>query len=284
MEFVLVPFLALNPLEPIVLFLHAVLTWLAQHLGNYGWSLVALAAIVKIVFWPLNTMQFKSMLKMQSLQPRVKALQQRYKSDKEKLNAETMKLYKESGTNPLAGCLPLLLQMPILFSLYWAVISDKQLFAKSYWLWIGTPVSLHSPFRILAANLAQPDYVLLVIYIVSMYVSIRFTSPAMDEQQAQQQRLMALISPVMIGYLGFQYKWPSALILYWLSFNVFSIAQQLFLINRYHRNPAPIGPHPELEPADGQTAKPATAAVATPEIAPNGSSASRRRRRRRSKR
>jgi len=106
----------------------------------------------------------------------------------------------------------------------------------------------------------------------------------MDEQQAQQQRLMALISPVMIGYLGFQYKWPSALILYWLSFNVFAIAQQLFLINRYHRNPAPIGPHPELEAADGQTAMPATAAVATPEIAPNGSSASRRRRRRRSKR
>jgi len=283
LEFVLVPLLAVNPLEPIVLALHAVLTWLAQHLGNYGWSLVALAAIVKIVFWPLNTMQFKSMLKMQSLQPKVKALQQRYKSDKEKLNTETMKLYKESGTNPLAGCLPLLLQMPILFSLYWAVISDKELFAKSFWLWIGTPVSINSPYHILASNLAQPDYVLLAVYIVSMYVSIRFTSPAMDEQQAQQQRLMALISPVMIGYLGFQYKWPSALILYWLSFNVFSIAQQLFLINRYHRNPAPIGPHPELGPADDEATKPATA-LATQDAAANGSSGSRRRRRRRSKR
>jgi len=284
LEFVLVPLLAYNPLEPIVVALHALLTWLAAHLGNYGWSLVALAAIVKIVFWPLNTMQFKSMLKMQSLQPKVKALQQRYKGDKEKLNTETMKLYKESGTNPLAGCLPLLLQMPILFSLYWAVISDKALFAKSFWLWIGTPFSINSPYHVLAANLSLPDYSLLVVYIVSMYVSIRFTSPAMDEQQAQQQKLMALISPVMIGYLGFQYKWPSALILYWLSFNVFSIAQQLFLINRYHRNPAPIGPHPESAPADGQTAKAlTTTAAATPDLAGNGSG-SRRRRRRRSKR
>jgi YidC/Oxa1 family membrane protein insertase len=293
LEFVPVPLLADNALthilDPIVSALHQLLTWLAQHLGNYGWSLVALAAIVKIAFWPLNSMQFKSMLKMQALQPKVKAIQQRHKGDREKLNEETMKLYKESGTNPLAGCAPLLLQMPILFSLYWAVIADKALFSKQTWLWIGSAFSINSPLHVLAANLAQPDYVLLAVYIVSMYVSIRFTSPAMDEQQAKQQRMMALISPVMIGYLGFQYKWPSALILYWLSFNVFSIAQQLYLINRYHRNPAPIGPHPErvlAGPAasDGQATKPAAAQKPDPSLAENGASGSRRRRRRRSKR
>ena len=289
MEFVPVPLLAASVLDPIVGALHELLTWLAQHLGNYGWSLIALAAIVKIVFWPLNSMQFKSMLKMQALQPKVKAIQARYKNDREKLNEETMKLYKESGTNPLAGCAPLLLQMPILFSLYWAVIADKALFSKQTWLWIGTAFSMNSPLHVLAANLAQPDYVLLAVYIVSMYVSIRFTSPAMDEQQAKQQRMMALISPVMIGYLGFQYKWPSALILYWLSFNVFSIAQQLFLINRYHRNPAPIGPHPELPPqslaaSDGQAKNSALPENAGTAVAGNGASGSRRRRRRRSKR
>jgi len=289
LEFVPVSLLAASVLDPIVGALHELLTWLAQHLGNYGWSLIALAAIVKIVFWPLNSMQFKSMLKMQALQPKVKALQARYKNDREKLNEETMKLYKESGTNPLAGCAPLLLQMPILFSLYWAVIADKALFSKQTWLWIGTAFSMNSPLHVLAANLAQPDYVLLAVYIVSMYVSIRFTSPAMDEQQAKQQRMMALISPVMIGYLGFQYKWPSALILYWLSFNVFSIAQQLFLINRYHRNPAPIGPHPELAAealavSDGQAKNPALPENAGVAVGANGASGSRRRRRRRSKR
>jgi YidC/Oxa1 family membrane protein insertase len=290
LEFVPVPLLATNVLDPIVAALHVVLTWLAQHVGNYGWSLVLLAALVKLVFWPLNTMQFKSMLKMQSLQPKVKALQQRYKSDKEKLNEETMKLYKESGTNPLAGCLPLLLQMPILFSLYWTVISDQKLFASQKWLWIGSPMSFESPplvglKHILATSLADSDLILLLVYIASMYFSIRFTSPAMDEQQAQQQKLMALISPAMIGYLSFQYHWASALILYWLSFNVFSIAQQLFLINRYHRNPAPIGPHPEMA-ADGAMAKAVNASTpATPDAdTGNGTSGSRRKRRRRSKR
>jgi len=289
LEFVLVPLLAASVLDPIVEALHQLLTWLAQHLGNYGWALVALAAIIKACLWPLNTMQFKSMLKMQSLQPRVKAIQQRYKGDREKLNEETMKLYKESGTNPLAGCAPLLLQMPILFSLYWVVISDKPLFAQSTWLWIGSPVSLNSPWHVLAANLAQPDYILLAVYIISMYVSVRFTSPAMDEQQAQQQKLMALISPVMIGYVSFQYHWPSALILYWLSFNLFQIAQQLYLINRFHRNPAPIGPHPErvLETgaANGESSRPAAlGSGAADPGATNGSSGSRRKRRRRSKR
>jgi YidC/Oxa1 family membrane protein insertase len=250
LEFVLAPLLATSILDPIVSVVHLVLTWLAHALHNYGWSLVAMAAIVKAVFWPLNTMQFKSMLKMQALQPQIKALQTRYKSDKEKLNQETMKLYKESGANPLAGCFPLLLQMPILFSLYWAIIQDKGLFAKQTWLWIGSPVSLSSPSHILARSLAQPDYILLGAYILSMYLSVRFTSPAMDPQQAQQQRIMAFISPAMIGYLSFKYAWPSALILYWLSFNVFQVAQQFYLIKRYHRNPAAIGPHPEATAGD----------------------------------
>jgi len=261
-EFPIASLLAFNPIQPVVDLLHAVLTAIYGVVHNYGWSLILLAGLVKLVFWPLNTMQFKAMLKTQQIAPKLKALQAKYKNDKEKLNTETMALYKETGANPLAGCAPILLQMPILISLYWAVISDKGLFASQTWLWIGngiaaaTPIfqaasapgekDAHPAFHILATSLAVPDLFLLACYVVSMYFSVRFTSPATDPAQAQQQKIMAFISPAMVGYLGFRYAWPSALIIYWLSFNVFTMAQQLYLINKYHRNPAAAGPHPEI--------------------------------------
>ena len=267
MEFPFATLLAfINPLLPVIALLHAALSAIYAIVHNYGWSLIILAGTVKLLFWPLNTMQFKAMLKTQQIAPKLKALQAKYKNDKEKLNAETMALYKETGANPLAGCLPILLQMPILISLYWAVISDKELFASQSWMWIGSEFSKSSPYHVLAANLALPDYVLLAAYVVSMYFSVRFTSPAVDPAQAQQQKIMAFVSPVMVGYLGFRYAWPSALIIYWLAFNVFTMAQQLYLINKYHRNPAAVGPHPEatLEPI-------AAAPAAVPKaIAANG--------------
>jgi YidC/Oxa1 family membrane protein insertase len=225
--------------------------------------MILLAAIVKLCFWPLNTMQFKAMLKTQQIAPQLKALQAKYKNDKERLNTETMALYKESGANPFAGCLPLLLQMPILISMYWSVMTYKDTFVSQKWLWIGSAAAIASPYHFLGANLAAPDYILLALYTVSMYFSVRFTSPAMDPQQAQQQRIMAFISPAMIGYLGIKYAWPSALILYWLSFNVFTMGQQLYLIRKYHRNPAAVGPHPEAEAPAG-TALSGAANGATP--------------------
>ncbi len=239
MEFPLVPLLAFNVLQPIVDLLHTVLAAIYHVVGNYGWSLILLALIVKAIFWPLNTMQYKSMMKTQQLAPLISALKVRYKNDKEKLQAETMALYKENNANPLASCLPLLLQMPILFSLYSAINGDRPLFASQKWLWIGSPLSQQSSNHVLAPNLAAPDYVLLVLYIVSMYFSVRFTSPAMDEQQAQQQKIMAFVSPAMVGYMGFKFAWPSALIIYWLSFNVFTMAQQLFLMRRFPRTVMP---------------------------------------------
>lgn len=277
MEFPYAALLAFNPIDPIVNALH----WVLQHIfgvvHNYGWSLILLAGGVKLLFWPLNTMQFKAMLKTQQVAPKLKALQAKYKNDKEKLNAETMAMYKETGANPLAGCAPILLQMPILISLYWAVISDKELFASQSWLWIGSGFAKASPYHILAANLSLPDYVLLAAYVISMYFSVRFTSPAVDPAQAQQQKIMAFISPAMVGYLGFRYAWPSALIIYWLSFNVFTMAQQLYLINKYHRNPAAVGPHPEaLVAAETRVAGTGASngATAKPVLGVNGAAAS----------
>jgi YidC/Oxa1 family membrane protein insertase len=281
LEFPVATLFAFNPLSPIVGMLHGVLEAIFGVVHNYGWSLIILAGLVKLVFWPLNSLQFKSQLKMQEVAPKVKALQAKYKGSPEKLNAETMALYKETGANPFMGCLPLLLQMPILISLYWAVISDKSLFASQTWLWIGSAFSRSLPSHVLATSLAAPDYVLLAAYVVSMYFSVRFTTPASDPQMAQQQKIMAFVSPAMVGFLGFKYAWPSALIIYWLSFNVFSMAQQLYLINKYHRNPSDVGPHPEAALATTAKAAPAAVAgngVAAKAAAPAGARPARKRR------
>jgi YidC/Oxa1 family membrane protein insertase len=284
LEFPVAILLAANIIQPIVDGLHLAQTSIYGLIHNYGWTMILLAAIVKLCFWPLNTMQFKAMLKTQQIAPQLKALQAKYKNDKERLNTETMALYKESGANPFAGCLPLLLQMPILISMYWSVMTYKETFVSQKWLWIGSAAAASAPYHILGANLAAPDYILLALYTVSMYFSVRFTSPAMDPQQAQQQRIMAFISPAMIGYLGIKYAWPSALILYWLSFNVFTMGQQLYLIRKYHRNPAAVGPHPEAElpagPALSTTANGAApSAVALKSSGNGGGSRSARRRR-----
>ncbi len=285
------PLLATNWfLDPFVHGLSVVLTAIHAVVPNYGWSLIILAFLVKLVFWPLNTMQFKSMLKTQQLQPKMTALKERFKNDKERLNQETMALYKESGVNPAAGCLPMLVQMPILVSMYWLGISDKKLFSSEGWLWIGSPMAAQVPHNILAASLAQPDYVLLALYIVSMYFSVRSTTPAIDPQQAQQQKIMAFISPVMIGYFAFKYVFPSALVLYWLFLNIFTMAQQLYLINKYHTNPGSVGPHPEaaaapaLKSASANGALASTNGSAAPQDGAGSKSGSRAARRRRSSR
>jgi YidC/Oxa1 family membrane protein insertase len=127
-----------------------------------------------------------------------------------------------------------------------------------------------------------------------MYFSVRFTSPAVDPQQAQQQKIMAFVSPAMVGFLGVKYAWPSALIIYWLSFNVFTMAQQFYLIRKYHSNPSAIGPHPEalaagatapVKVAKNGAAASLPGAVTTPgEAASGGGGGSRAARRRRSSR
>ncbi len=288
----LVAFAFGNPLAPIIFGIGKLLDVIYGAVHNYGWSLILLALIVKAAMWPLNTMQFKSMLSMQELQPKIKALQAKYKNDKEKLNEATMALYKEKGANPAAGCLPMLVQLPVIYSVYFAITSNKSRFVDQTWLWIGskfsalTPIvtqaiapparDAHAAYHVLAMNLAVPDYLLLGLYIVSMYFSVRFTSPpSPDPAVAQQQRIMAFISPAMIGFFGFKYAWPSGLIIYWLSFNVFTMAQQIYLIRKYHRNPTAVGP--QEPPSSGGSLKPspkplpANGAVA---VAANGSTAS----------
>lgn len=233
--------LATSWIEPIVGFIATIVGAINSVVHSLGWSLVILAALLKLVFWPLNTKQFKTMLAMQKIAPKLKVLQERYaKKDPQKYQQETMALYKQSGANPASGCWPLLLQYPIIISVYYAVLNHKPVYSHEGWTWIGTSVAQSSPMlfgvHVLGANLAVPDLVLLVLYMISMYFFSRYgTVPSTDPQQAQTQKMMAIISPLMLGFLGTKYQWPSAMVLYWFSFNVFTMAQQFYLLKRYHQ-------------------------------------------------
>ncbi|MEA2690106.1 MAG: YidC/Oxa1 family rane protein insertase, partial [Candidatus Eremiobacteraeota bacterium] len=178
-----------------------------------------------------------SMAEMQKVQPLVKQLQAKYKGDPQTLNTQMMALYKEHKVNPLAGCVPMLVQFPILIGLYWAIqgqiTQPHSVFAQEHWLWIGSGLSSAFP-HVFAQSLAVPDIFLLVLYVISMYFTVRYGSPpSTDPQQAQTQKIMAFVSPAMIAYFGFQYKWASALYIYWLATNIFTVAQQFWMFRRY---------------------------------------------------
>jgi YidC/Oxa1 family membrane protein insertase len=232
--------LAASWLDPIVNALYATVLAIDKPIGNLGWSLIILAALIRLVFWPLNTAQFKAFLSMQKIAPQLRKLQERYKDDRQKLQAETMALYREHKVNPFAGCWPMLVQYPVIISVYYVVMNHKAAFQKESWLWIGSAFSHAAPAvfgkPILAASLALPDLILILLYALSMYLSIRYVSmPATDPQQAQTQRMMAVISPVMLGFLGWRYGWPSAMVLYWFAYNFFTMAQQFYMLRRYHQ-------------------------------------------------
>ncbi|MDB5095435.1 MAG: rane protein insertase YidC [Candidatus Eremiobacteraeota bacterium] len=223
--------------DPLVNALGGVLTAIHSVIPSYGWALIALALLVRIVMWPLSDMQFKSMAEMQKVQPLVKQIQAKYKGDPQAQNAAMMALYKEHKVNPVAGCIPMLIQMPILIGLYWAIQNQvavpNSIFKQEHWLWIGTEFSRAHP-DILGTSLAVPDVILLVLYVVSMYFTVRYGSPpSSDPQQAQTQKIMAFVSPAMIAFFGFKYRWASALYIYWLATNIFTVAQQYMMFRRY---------------------------------------------------
>ncbi len=232
--------LATSWLDPIVNALSWTVMTIDKPIHSLGWSLVILAALIRLVFWPLNTAQFKAFLNMQKIAPQLKRLQARYKDDRQKLQQETMALYKEHRVNPFAGCWPMLVQYPVIISVYYVVLNHKALFANQNWLWIGSAISHAAPRLFntptIAASLALPDLFLILLYAFSMYLSVRYVSmPATDPQQAQTQRMMAVISPLLLGFMGWKYQWPSAMVLYWFSYNAFTMGQQFYMLRRYHQ-------------------------------------------------
>jgi YidC/Oxa1 family membrane protein insertase len=224
---------AFNFFQPVTDAMLSVLNAIHSVVPSYGLDMLLLALVVRLALFPLAQQQFKSMAEMQKVQPLLKALQVQHKGKPQELQAATMALYKEHGVNPLAGCFPMLIQLPILLGLFYAINSQLDKFKNEHFLWIGSALSQHFP-QVFATSLATLDMPLFVLYIVSMYISVRYGSPpSSDPQQAQTQKIMAIVSPAMIAYFGWRYQWASALLIYWLALNVLTMTQQFYMYRSY---------------------------------------------------
>jgi YidC/Oxa1 family membrane protein insertase len=228
---------AFNFFQPVTDAMLGLLNEIHRFVPSYGLDMILLALVVRLALFPLAQQQFKSMAEMQKVQPLLKAIQAEHKGKPQELQAATMALYKEHGVNPLAGCFPMLIQLPILLGLFYAINSQLSKFSTEHFLWIGSPISGHFPSffpTFFATSLATLDFPLFILYIVSMYISVRYGSPpSSDPQQAQTQKIMAIVSPAMIAYFGFRYHWASALLIYWLALNMLTMAQQFFMYRKY---------------------------------------------------
>lgn len=208
----------------LVLPLQSVLVYLEGYLGP-GVAIIAFTVLSRAVLFPLTMAQTRSMQRMQALAPQLAALKTKYAKDRQKLNEETMALYKVAGVNPAAGCLPLLIQMPIMFALYGAISgaasNENSDFAKP-WLWLD---ALSKPDVVNVFGVALP-FILPILAAATQFVQQQMmTQPTDDPAQRQQQQMMQFM-PLMMLWIGTSVS--SGLGLYWVTQNVVGIVQQYF--------------------------------------------------------
>jgi len=214
-------------LKPLVELLHWILIWIHDSLSSLGlsedwtWGLaiIGLTIIVRLIMFPLTWKQYRSSRAMQALAPQIKALQQKHKGDRGALQQETMRLYQENRVNPFASCLPLILQMPVFFALYYTIrgtdylpVAETEALFNASFLWLP--------------KLGEPDpyYILLVIYIVTQLVS---TELMLTPQTDKTQKMMMRAMPIM--FVFFLKNFPSGLFVYWVTTNLWTIGQQLII-------------------------------------------------------
>ncbi|MDY6942339.1 MAG: membrane protein insertase YidC [Pseudomonadota bacterium] len=196
--------------------LFLVLSWFHALVGNWGLSIIILTFVIKLAFYKLSESQYRSMAKMRQFAPRIQALRERFGDDRQKLNEAMMELYRKEKFNPLGGCLPLLVQMPVFISLYWVLSESVELRQAPFLLWVD--------------DLSNPDpyYVLPILFGVSMWAQQKL-SAAQATMDPIQQRVMMFMP---VGLTVFFALFPSGLVLYWLVNNVLSIIQQWYITRK----------------------------------------------------
>ena len=188
--------------------------------GNWGWSIVGLVMVIKLVMYPLSAAQYKSMAKMRKFQPRMAQLKERYGDDKQKLQMAMMELYKKEKINPVGGCLPILLQMPVFLALYWMLSESVEL---RHTPWIGW---IHD----LTAR--DPYFVLPVINVAVMWFTQKLNpTTGMDPMQAKMMQWMPVAFGVMFAFF------PAGLVLYWVTNGALGLLQQWWMVKRYSEEP-----------------------------------------------
>ena len=200
---------------------YKVLLWINSYVGNWGWAIILFTLLVKFVLFPLSYKGMMSMQKLKDLAPKMKDIKEKYKGDPAKMNAQMMEMYKKHGANPMGGCLPLILQIPVFFALYRVLLNAVELEGAPWILWIE--------------NLAQMDpyFVLPVLMGVSMWFQQHITpSNFTDPLQEKIFKFFPIIMTVFFIYF------PSGLVLYWLVNNLFTIGQQYFINHMYAKHKA----------------------------------------------
>ncbi len=188
--------------------LFLLLNWLENLVGNWGVAIILLTVIIKLVFYPLSAASYKSMAQMRKLAPRLQALKERYGDDRQKLHEAMMKIYQEEKINPLGGCLPILVQIPVFIALYWVLLGAVELRQAPFALWI-TDLSARDPY-----------YILPLIMAATMFIQMKMSPTPPDPVQAKVMMIMPIVFSV------FFFFFPAGLVLYWLVNNVLSILQQ----------------------------------------------------------
>ena len=193
--------------------LYWVLDFIHTYTNNWGWSIVLVTLLLKILFYKLSAAGYRSMANMRRVQPRLIAIKERYKNDRARLNQAMMDIYKEEKINPLGGCFPILIQIPVFISLYWVLLETVELRQAPFALWIND------------LSAADPFFVLPLLMGITMFVQQKLNPAPMDPVQ---EKIMSILPIVFTVFFAF---FPAGLVLYWVVNNILSIAQQ-WLITR----------------------------------------------------
>lgn len=182
--------------------------------GNWGWSIIFLTIIIKAIFFPLSAASYRSMARMRAVSPKLQALKEQFGDDRQKMSQAMMELYKKEKINPLGGCLPILVQMPVFLSLYWVLLESVEMRQAPWLLWI-TDLSIKDPF-----------FILPIIMGATMFIQQQLNPTPPDPMQARVMKLMPII-------FTFFFLWfPAGLVLYWVVNNCLSIAQQWYITRK----------------------------------------------------
>ncbi len=199
-----------------------VLNFLHGFIGNWGWSIIGLVILVKLALYPLSAAQYKSFAKMRKFQPRIQQLKERYGDDKQKFQVAMMELYKKEKINPMGGCLPILVQMPVFLALYWVLVETVELRQAPWFAWIQD----------LTAR--DPYFILPVLNMLVMWLTQKLTpAPGMDPMQQKMMQFMPLVFGVMMAFF------PSGLVLYWVTNGALGLLQQWWMTKRHGESATP---------------------------------------------
>lgn len=187
------------------------LTKIHNFVGNWGWAIILLTMLIKLVFYKLSEASYKSMANMRKVQPRLAAMKERFGDDRQKMNQAMMKMYKEEKINPLGGCLPILVQIPVFISLYWVLLESVEL-RQADWIFWFTDLSAKDPY-----------FVLPLLMGITMFIQQKLNPPPMDPMQAKIMQALPIVFTVFFAFF------PAGLVLYWVVNNTLSIAQQAYI-------------------------------------------------------